>query len=93
MASNDTLTLLQNDLEPFPIVILSIEFNLGTLVRIERDVLDLRGGLVVTNADSCNLFFSWHLQAALDLLILVHPPKFLCQDTLWVSWVFELKLD
>lgn len=81
MASDDTLTLLHHDLEPFTIALLSIELDLGALVRIERDVLDLRAGLVVTHADPDNFFLIWHLQAALKLLVLVHSTKLLCQDT------------
>ena len=41
MAANNTLTLLQDEMLFAAIVLLAIELDLGPLVRIECDVLNL----------------------------------------------------
>ena len=72
MAAYYALAWLEDELFPAARARLSIELDLCSLVRIEGDVLNLLVGRVMADADARDLLIIGHLQAALELIALLH---------------------
>ena len=74
MTADDTLTWLEHERFPASVVWLTIELDLCLIVRLKRDVLNLRKvtGGVVADVDTLDILLRWNLQAALKLLALIH---------------------
>ena len=93
MAADDALPLPQLERRPLTAALLPVELDLSTFVRVERNILNLRVGLVVAHANSRDFLITRHFQAALKLLTLVHYAEFLSRDAIWGHWVLEVQLD
>ena len=68
ITTNDKLTFSQLELWPAPITLLTVEFDLGPLVRLECDVLNLCVLYTVLDPNTCNDFIVRDFQWAFELV-------------------------
>ena len=59
MDANDTLSRFQHKLFPAAIVLLAVEFDLGSLIRVESYVLDPSCDCVVADPDASDVLVFW----------------------------------
>ena len=87
ITADDELASLKQELLLLPIILLPIELNLRSQVRVKRDVLNCCVRLTVANTDSCDDLVFRHLKTAFKLLTSIRTE---CSR---VHTVFEVQLN